>query len=191
LPLLLLAARLAAPVPALLPALGRRRARAAAALDAARAPRQRAFHLEQVRALDALSEALQQGRAPGPAADAAVFGCRAAFPAAWAARDVLVAHGLPPSLVPDPDAALDLAETRSRHARLHLAAAVAAVAALPDLQARLRAARDAQRARCIRSAAAVCVLHGVAAPERMRPHLMKTLARLPACDRRLLEPALS
>jgi hypothetical protein len=37
----------------------------------------------------------------------------------------------------------------------------------------------------------VCVLHGVPAPERMRPHLLKIMALLPARDRRLLEPALS
>jgi F0F1-type ATP synthase membrane subunit c/vacuolar-type H+-ATPase subunit K len=191
LPLLLLAARLAVPVPALLPALGRRRARAAAALAAARAPRQRAFFLEQVRALDSLSEAFRHGRSPGRAADAVVFGCRAAFPAAWAVRDVLAAQGLPPSLVPDPDADQEPTETSSAHARLHLAAAVAATAALPDLQARLRSARDARRARCIRSAAAVCALHGVAVPERMRPHLVEAMASLPIRDRRLLETALS
>jgi hypothetical protein len=65
------------------------------------------------------------------------------------------------------------------------------VAALPDLQARLRAACDARRARCIRSAAALCVLHGVAVPERMRPHIMKIMILLPRRDRRLLEPSLS
>lgn len=190
LPLLLLAARLGAPAPALLPALARRRARAESLLARTRAARQQAFHAEQIRALDALARALSTGTPPGRAADAVAFGCRAAFPAAWAARDVLAARGLPDTLVPDPDADPEPAEATTGHARLRLAAAVAETAALPDLQRRLRLARDARRRRCVLAAAALCALHDVPAPEAIRPHLLAALAGLSARDRSTLERTL-
>jgi len=189
LPLLLLAARLAVPVPALLPALQRRRERAGSALVVARATRQRAFYEEQVRALDALAQAFATGHAPGRAADAVVFGCRGALPATWAVRDVLVSQGLSDALVSDPALDLDPPSACSSHARLQLATAVAAVAALPDLQIRLRAARNARRRRCILAALAVCLLHDIVPPDAIRPYLPGALAFLPARDRFLLERA--
>ena len=189
LPILLLAARLGVPAPALLPALDRRRARFEAAFARTQSARQQAFHAEQIRALDALAQALATGKSPGSAADAVAFGCRAAFPAAWAARDVLTSFGLPHALVPDPNADPEEHAAVTGHARLHIASTVAAVAALPDLQRRLRQARDARRRRCLLAAAALCVLHDVPAPEAIRPLLLKAMADLPARDRSLLERA--
>lgn len=191
LPLLLLAARLGIPAPSLVPAAVRRLTRFETLLERAKTVRQKDFCREQIRALHALIQSLTTGIPPEQPVDAVAFGCRAAFPAAWAVRDVLFPLGIPYGLVPEPDKDLDESISQTAHMRLHLALVVSSAITLPDLQQRLRQARDARRRKCIRSALLLCVLHKVSVPTEFSPYLPMAFADLSPQDRAFLKKIIS